>query len=344
MLGAFLEGWRRVLRAPALTASVLGLTLLLALPLAMRSGACSTSTWARASRRTARRRDGTPGGRPSSPRRRKGWAARSPMKSSGSEARWQTSAGSSMRDGSIRRSRAPSPPISSLWIFLSGGILDRLARARPVGTAAFFSACGVYFFRFLRLGVIIGAAYWVLFRWLHPLLFDGLYDSAVRDMTSERQAIVLRASLYLLFAGALAAVNVVADFAKVRAVVEDRRSMIAALGASLRFIRRRPWRVGGVVLLNVIALLVILRLWLQVAPARDRACVVGVSRLAGLPAGARVGQALVHRLGGRILPGRAGARRLHGVAGARVARLAGGRGDRESEREVAKAEGKGKTR
>src|SRR5262245_20581503 len=35
ILGAFLEGWRRVLRAPVLAAGVLGLTFLLALPLAI---------------------------------------------------------------------------------------------------------------------------------------------------------------------------------------------------------------------------------------------------------------------------------------------------------------------
>src|SRR4030095_453495 len=35
VLGAFLEGWRRVLRAPALALGVLGLTFLLALRLAM---------------------------------------------------------------------------------------------------------------------------------------------------------------------------------------------------------------------------------------------------------------------------------------------------------------------
>jgi hypothetical protein len=30
----------------------------------------------------------------------------------------------------------------TMWVFLSGGILDRLARGRPVRTGAFFSACG----------------------------------------------------------------------------------------------------------------------------------------------------------------------------------------------------------
>src|SRR5690606_23647866 len=53
--------------------------------------------------------------------------------------------------------------------------------------------------------------------------------------------------------------------------VEDRRSVIGALSAALRFIRRRPIRALALFLLNVIALAVILRLWLQVAPAASAA-------------------------------------------------------------------------
>src|SRR5262249_32649846 len=88
-----------------------------------------------------------------------------------------------------------------------------------------------------------------------------------RDLTAETPAMMVRAALYVVFIGALSVVNVVADFAKVRAVVEDRRSMLSAIGASLRFIRRRPWRIAGLYLLNIAALLVVARLWLQVAPA-----------------------------------------------------------------------------
>ncbi len=255
------------MQAPALTASVLGLTLLLALPLAMTLRGMLDEHLG-ASLEADRAAAGW----------NAGWAAEFAAQAQGLGRTFTHEilgfGGTLANISGLFDARRLNPAIAGavaaylvVWIFLSGGILDRLARARPVGTAAFFGACGVYFFRFLRLGVVIGAAYWGLFHWLHPLLFDGLYDAAVRDMTSERQAILLRASLYLLFAGALATINVAADFAKVRAVVEDRRSMIAALGASLRFIRRRPWRVGGLYLLNVIALLVILRLWLQVAPA-----------------------------------------------------------------------------
>jgi hypothetical protein len=49
-------------------------------------------------------------------------------------------------------------------------------------------------------------------------------------------------------------------------VVEDRRSVIGALGAGMRFIRRRAWRVAGLYLLNLLVALILVRLWLQLAP------------------------------------------------------------------------------
>ena len=58
-----------------------------------------------------------------------------------------------------------------VWTFLLGGILDRYARRRPIRTQAFFSASGVVFFRFLRLGVIAAAGYVLLFSLVFPLLF-----------------------------------------------------------------------------------------------------------------------------------------------------------------------------
>jgi hypothetical protein len=155
----------------------------------------------------------------------------------------------------------------ALWVFLSGGLLDRLARGRPVRTGAFMSACATYFVRFLRLAVIIGAAYWALFRWVHPWFFNTLYDRWTRDMTQEREAIVLRGSMYVGFFLLLAMVNVVADFAKVRAVVEDRRSMVSAVAASVRFIRRRFFRTAVLYGLNLVAALAIARLWLASAPS-----------------------------------------------------------------------------
>src|SRR5205823_4619601 len=36
-----------------------------------------------------------------------------------------------------------------LWLFVAGGIIDRYARDRPTRSHGFFSASGVFFFRFL---------------------------------------------------------------------------------------------------------------------------------------------------------------------------------------------------
>jgi hypothetical protein len=125
-----------------------------------------------------------------------------------------------------------------LWIFISGGIIDRYARDRATRAYGFFAASGVFFFRFLRLAVVMAIAYGFLFGYVHPFLFDRLYPRMTRDLTVERTAFFVRVALYVVFGLALAACNLMFDYAKVRAVVEDRRSALGAIGAALRFVRR----------------------------------------------------------------------------------------------------------
>jgi len=267
VLGAVLEGWRRVLRAPSVTVGIWLLTLLVAAPLAV---AVATLVEAHL------------GASLESERMLGGWSPR-----------WEgeftadaTGVGRTLTHeilgfggtlATISRFADGEPIDRSiigavatyvlLWVFLSGGALDRFARGRPVRVSAFFGACGVYFFRFLRLGVVVGLAYWVLFTWVHPFLFDTIYNRLTRALSTEHQAVLYRTLLYLVFFTLLIVVNVIADFAKVRAVVEDRRSAITTLGAAIRFIRRRPFRVAALYLLNVLAFLIIARLWMQIAPS-----------------------------------------------------------------------------
>jgi hypothetical protein len=153
-----------------------------------------------------------------------------------------------------------------VWTFLLGGIIDRYARQRATRTHGFFSAAGVYFFRFLRLGLIAGLLYWLLFRYVHPWLFDTWFDRATRDVDSERIAFAWRMLMYAIFAALLVAVNVAMSYAKVRLVVEDRRSAIGALVAALRFCWRHKRAVAGVYGLNVLLLLAVIALWALVAP------------------------------------------------------------------------------
>jgi hypothetical protein len=153
-----------------------------------------------------------------------------------------------------------------LWIFLAGGIIDRYARDRATRANGFFSACGVFFFRFLRLAAVMWAVYALLFAYLHPWLFGDVFPRITRDFTVERSAFLVRAALYAVFGLLVAACNVVFDYAKVQAVVEDRRSMILAIRAAIGFVARNAGAVVGVYLLNVLLFVLVLALYAIAAP------------------------------------------------------------------------------
>jgi hypothetical protein len=151
-------------------------------------------------------------------------------------------------------------------LFLVGGVLDRLARDRSVGAGGFFAACGVFFVRFLRLGVIAGVVYGTLFGPFHQWLFDGVYPALIADVTVERTAFLIRLGLYAAFAVPVFFFNILFDYAKIRAVVEDRRSMIGAIVASWRFIRRHPIDVWALYKFNALLFLIVIGLYYLIAP------------------------------------------------------------------------------
>jgi hypothetical protein len=153
-----------------------------------------------------------------------------------------------------------------LWIFLAGGIIDRYARDRATRSNGFFAACGIYSIRFARLAAVQLIVYAVVFGALHPLLFDRLYPALIRDLTVERTAFFIRVGLYAAFGLVLAAFNLLFDYAKVRAVIEDRRSMLGALSAAARFIGRNATATIGLFLLNVLLFLVALGGYAMIAP------------------------------------------------------------------------------
>ena len=123
-----------------------------------------------------------------------------------------------------------------LWVFLSGGIIDRLARdARSAGTR-FFSACGACFLPLLRLAAITLTCYWIVLTYVAPglaTLADGAGDW-------------IHLALYGVLALVLFAVSLLLDYARVRLVIEDRRSAIGALAASVRMLRASGARMLGV--------------------------------------------------------------------------------------------------
>ena len=116
--------------------------------------------------------------------------------------------------------------------FLSGGVLDRYARQRPVDARTFWGCAGELAFRLLRLTIVVAAIALGL-GWLA----DGL--------SPWLQPIELTVALVLF---------IVADCARVRLVVERRRSVIFAIAAGARFARRQAAAIAILYTLLVLTL------------------------------------------------------------------------------------------
>jgi hypothetical protein len=113
--------------------------------------------------------------------------------------------------------------------FLAGGFFDRYARNRPTRGRGFFGACGAHFPVMLRLGVV-----------------EWLVWTALVPGSMDRMVLILAAGLLFLYA-------------RVRLVVEDRRSAVGALLAAGRFIRRNP---GAAVLFLIYAAAMAATAWM----------------------------------------------------------------------------------
>jgi hypothetical protein len=168
------------------------------------------------------------------------------------------------------------------WLFLAGGIIDRLARDRATRAHGFFSASGVFFFRFLRLAVAQWIVYAFLFGSMHPWLFARFYPRITHEISVERTAFFVRLSLYLVFGLLVAACSMVFDYAKVRAVVEDRRSMLGAVNAAIGFIRRNYASAVVLFVLNFLCFAAVVGGYALVAPGAGRA---GVTMWIGFAVG-----------------------------------------------------------
>ena len=101
------------------------------------------------------------------------------------------------------------------------------ARGRR-GAPGFFAACGTHFWRFARLGLVALLVYDVLFAGVHCMAVRRLYPRLTRNLTVERTAFLIRLGCYAVFGLLLVLCNLVFDYARIRIVVEDRRSAVGA--------------------------------------------------------------------------------------------------------------------
>jgi hypothetical protein len=157
-----------------------------------------------------------------------------------------------------------------VWSFLSGGVLDRLARARKTRSQGFFAACGTYFWRFARLGVVAGLVYYLLFAYVHRWLFSTIGGPLTRDLTVERTAFAITLAGYLVFGLLLVGAGIIFDYARIRIVVEDRRSAVGGLIAAIRFVRRHAGGTIGLYLLNAGSYVAVVLIYAVFVPGAPR--------------------------------------------------------------------------
>ncbi len=263
---AFRDGIRRVNRAPALIAGLCLLTLLIALPLSIALGGMIEAHLGRSlvADRIAAGADYD-------------WWQEFLAQASGLGTTFTPSiAGfgavltnlSGLLDNQPLAATVAGATVAWLliWSFLTGGIIDRLARDRRTRSMGFFAACGANVWRILRLGVFALIVYYVLFAWVHPWIFDVAYAWMTRDVTVERTAFMIRGAGYALFGGLLILFNVIFDYARIRIVVEDRRSALGALVAGGRFARRHLSGVCALYSMNAAVFIVAGALYALTAP------------------------------------------------------------------------------
>jgi len=266
VLSSWRDGWRRVAAAPALIAGVYLITLLAALPLALSLRGALLNHLG----------DSLMAGEAADAVNYDWWQEFSSQATGVGTTFTPTIIGFATTLDSfsgLLDARIVVAPIAwalaaylMVWTFLSGGILDRYARRRATRASGFFAASGTFFFRFLRLAAGAAAVYWFLFLYVHDWLFETWYVRMTRDVAVEHIAFYWRLLMYGIFSLLLAATATVFDFAKVRAVVEDRRSMTGAFVSALRFIARNPSRVAALWMVNAGLFLAVAAIWALIAP------------------------------------------------------------------------------
>lgn len=136
-------------------------------------------------------------------------------------------------------------------IFLTGGIVATLAADNRVTLRRFITNAARYFWRFLRLfvalAIVLGSVVAANLIWLKP------YVDTQRDLvTTGRASFLLRSGNVIVILIVAALILMVFDYAKIRTVVQDRRSAVMAVLSALGFTLRRPCRTVFLFTMNLI--------------------------------------------------------------------------------------------
>jgi len=180
-----------------------------------------------------------------------------------------------------------------VWTLFMGGILHQLTTGDRFSLSRFLSSGARFFFRFLRLAALSGVLYYLIYR-LSRRLYSWVGALTI-DVTVERTMLTFAVIVAVVVIVMLGLVNMVFDYAKIVAFKEDRRSMILAVLAGVRFVVAHPLKTTGVyAALGVVGGLLLV-VYASIAPGALQSTVTGMAVAFG------VGQMfLVSKLGLRL--------------------------------------------
>ena len=145
-------------------------------------------------------------------------------------------------------------------VFLAGGVLSVLRGTQGAWTTrGLLHGAGFYFGRFLRVTLIVLALVAAVFALDAPL--TRLAEERAREAVSERTAMAWLLGRHALLLVVLLLVNLVASYARVIMVLEERASALLAVFSAFAFCLRHLLRTGGQYALVALAGVLLVAVW-----------------------------------------------------------------------------------
>lgn len=152
-----------------------------------------------------------------------------------------------------------------IWVLLQGGVLTLVSSPDlRFGWSTLLAAGGRYFFRFFRVALMMGVAYFGVYKlafWLFPAI-----ERSTRDVTVEKTVLALHLVGVLIIVTLMSVIHLVAEFARIATVREQRRSMVLAILAAARQVGRHPLQSMGVLVVTFMMLFSVQWVYFLTAP------------------------------------------------------------------------------
>jgi hypothetical protein len=133
----------------------------------------------------------------------------------------------------------PAAIAAITWAFLWGGLLTRFARGRRIGVRVFAARSRHFWMTFVQIAAMAVTGQAILYLTVHRLLFGPVFNTFVSRGPSEQSALVFRIALYVVFGAGLAAVGLIADYARALAVGTGQRRVTVLIAEAWRVMKTR---------------------------------------------------------------------------------------------------------